>query len=188
MKRSKPYFHFTDSAKRDIERCRLFLWRTPGGRPARRIREIMKEARRITSDPMLYPVESVHPMSLLEFRRKNVGRFAIIYAYIEPTAGTPGGVVSVRAIRHGAAEDVLFRVEEHRLCNAATPRTSGLYLRESPEPTGTTSTQTSPCSPQPPRSEEAAASPGAVAESSVSRQRQPIKTGSGAAPGPTRES
>jgi hypothetical protein len=130
MKKTKPILEFTAGSRRDIERCRLFLWRKPGGQPAQRIREVKREARRLTSDPKLYPVESVHPVSLLEFRRKNVGQFAILYAYLEPTAALPGGVVSVRAIRHGAEEDVLFRVEESRMGTAERHRLVGLYLRE----------------------------------------------------------
>ena len=59
-------------------------------------------------------MEDVHPISRLAFRRKNVEQFVIIYSYIEPTARRPEGMVNIRAIRQGAKEDVLFRVEESR--------------------------------------------------------------------------
>ena len=115
MKRTiKPNFSFTDQAKRDIDWCRAFLRGIPGTKPARRIREIHKAARLILDSPKLYPVEKIHPVSGLDFRRKNVGQFAIIYAYLEPTSSLPNGEVSIRAVRHGAKEDVLFRVEEPR--------------------------------------------------------------------------
>jgi len=114
MKKARPKLCFTDRAKSDIERCRLFLQRKPGGQPTRRIREIQKAARLLLDSPKLYPVEDVHPFSGLEFRRKNVGQFTIIYAYVEPTARLPKGMVSIRAIRHGAQQDVLLRVEELR--------------------------------------------------------------------------
>ena len=75
-------------------------------------------SRRLQTDfggsPKLYPVKEVHPISRLAFRRKNVEQFVIIYAYIEPTARRPEGLVNIRAIRHGAKEDGLFRVEESR--------------------------------------------------------------------------
>jgi hypothetical protein len=74
----------------------------------------MRQARKLTRAPKLHPVEATHPVSGLEFRRKNVGQFAIVYAYIEPTEAAPGGVVSVRAVHHGAEQDVFFRVEEAR--------------------------------------------------------------------------
>jgi plasmid stabilization system protein ParE len=119
MKRkTKPNFRFTDKAERDIDWCRAFLRGTPRAKPAQRIREIQKEARRILDSPKLYPVEHIHPVTGLEFRRKNVGQFAIIYAFLEPTPSLPEGEVSIRAIHHGAKEDVMLRVEEPRLISA----------------------------------------------------------------------
>jgi hypothetical protein len=55
--------------------------------------------------------------SRLLMKRRNrptLRKFSIIYAYLEATDSLPRGMVSVRAIRHGAEEDVLFRVEEER--------------------------------------------------------------------------
>ena len=114
MNKPKPRVQFTEQAERDIEQCRLFLWRKTGRSPTRRIEEIKREARRIARDPRLYPVEVMHPVSLLEFRRKYVEQFAIVYALLDPTEATPEGVVSIRSIRHGAREDVFWRVEEPR--------------------------------------------------------------------------
>jgi plasmid stabilization system protein ParE len=114
MKKPKPILWYTDQAKRDLDNIRLFLRRTRGGQPSRRIREITRAADRVRDSPKLYPVEDAHPTSRLGFRRKNVKQFVIIYAYIEPTARRPEGMVNIRAIRHGAKEDVLFRVEEGR--------------------------------------------------------------------------
>lgn len=114
MNKPKPDLWYTDQANRDLENVRLFLMRTPGGQPSRTIPEIVLAARAIRNSPRLYPVEDVHPTTRLEFRRKTVGRFVIIYAYIQPTARRPCGIVSIRAIRHGAREDVFFRVEESR--------------------------------------------------------------------------
>jgi plasmid stabilization system protein ParE len=114
MKKSRPVLWYTDSAKRDLENARLFLQRKTLGQPTRRVREILLAADRLRDSPKLYPVECVHPISHLRFRRKIVAQFVIIYAYIEPTARRPSGIVSIRAIRHAAREDVLFRVEQSR--------------------------------------------------------------------------
>jgi hypothetical protein len=112
MMKPKPALWFTDPANRDLESCRLFLQRTPGGHPSRRHREIIQATRGLRDSAKLYPVEGVHPLSCLEFRRKIVGQFVIIYTYIEPTVRRPSGIISIRAIRHGAREDVFFGVEE----------------------------------------------------------------------------
>lgn len=115
MKKPKPILWYTDQSNRDLKNIRLFLQRKRGGQPSRRIREIMQAADRLRDSPRLYAVESAHPITRLEFRRKNVGQFVIVYAYIGPTARRPSGIVSIRAIRHAAREDVLFRVEESRV-------------------------------------------------------------------------
>jgi plasmid stabilization system protein ParE len=119
MTKAKPFLSFTDRAKSDIRQCRLFLERRYGGQPARRVREIYTAARLIPDAPKLYPADAVHPASGLELRRKNVGQFVIIYAYLEPTPSLPRGKVSIRAVRHGAREDVLFHVEESRAASGS---------------------------------------------------------------------
>jgi plasmid stabilization system protein ParE len=110
-KTSRPPVEYTDLANRDIKRCRLFLERVRARSSARRIREIYAAAQRIAHAPKLYPIEAVHPVSGLEFRRKNVGQFV--------TPATPCGIVSIRRVRHAAEEDVLFPVEEWRELGAA---------------------------------------------------------------------
>ena len=127
MRKSKPRVTFTDAAEDDLRRSSLFLLLQGGRRPYQRIQEIRREARRIANNPKLYPVDWKHPISLLEFRRKNVGQFSIIYTYFEPTASTPGGLVSVRAIHHGALQDIRLGVEES---GAERHRPSSLILRE----------------------------------------------------------
>jgi plasmid stabilization system protein ParE len=129
MKRTpKPRLALTNQANRDLDRCRLFLQRIGASHPRRRIREIREAAWRLRDSPKLYPVEEVHSVSGLELRRKNVGRFVIIYAFLEPTPSLPGGEVSIGRVRHAAEEDVLFRVEERRGCGV-TP-THGLSTRQ----------------------------------------------------------
>jgi hypothetical protein len=91
----------------------------------------------LRDSPKLYPVEEVHAVSGLEFRRKNVGQFAIIYAYLEPTPSEPKGVVSIRRVRHGSEQDVLFRVEERRApggvaCHGLSTRQDFAVARRSP--------------------------------------------------------
>ena len=113
-KTPKPRIFFTDQANRDIDRCRLFLQRMGVSKPERRIRAIHKAARLLRDSPKLYPVEEVHAVSGLEFRRKNIGQFALIYAFLEPSPSQPKGEISIRRVRHGAEEDVFFRVEERR--------------------------------------------------------------------------
>lgn len=119
MKRTpKPPLIFSDHAIDDLVRCRLFLQRKNAARPEKRIREIKKAARLLVHSPKLYPIEETHPVSGLEFRRKYVGQFAIIYAYLEPTTSLPNGAVSVRRIRHGGELDVILGVEEARAPSA----------------------------------------------------------------------
>lgn len=126
--KSEPTVGFTELAERDIDRCRLFLERRGVPRAGRRIREIRKAAWALRYSPKLYPVEKIHAVNGLEFRRKNVGQFAIFYAYLEPTPSAPGGVISIRRVRHGAEQDVLFRVEERRTPGAMASR--GLSTRQ----------------------------------------------------------
>ena len=130
-KRNRPRLRFTERAKRDIESCRLFLYRRQNSQPERRIREIYQAARVLPDSPKLYPVEAVHPVTGLEFRRKIVGQFTIVYAYLDAAFSPPRGTVSVRAVRHGASEDVLFCVEESRPTAAARPRPLRTGYRQS---------------------------------------------------------
>ena len=127
-KTPKPMIFFTDQANRDMERCRLFLQRVGVSTPEGRIREIHRAARLLRDSPKLYPVEEVHAISGLEFRRKNIGQFALVYAFLEPSPSQPAGAVSIRRVRHGAEEDVLFRVEERRGTMAGASR--GLSTRQ----------------------------------------------------------
>ncbi|MEJ1963545.1 MAG: hypothetical protein WDO56_19075 [Gammaproteobacteria bacterium] len=91
---------FSDNAINDIVRCRLFLQRKNVVQPEKRIREIKEAARLLVHSPKLYPVEETHPVSGLEFRRKYVGQFAIVYAYLEPTLGRgPSGSIVSRIAR-----------------------------------------------------------------------------------------
>jgi plasmid stabilization system protein ParE len=112
VKKTNPLVSFTDAAERDLDRYSIFLSRKGVRRPQRRIRELRREAELIANDPKLYPIDWTHPVSLLDFRRKNVDQFVIFYVHFEPTASMPDGLVSVRAVRHGAEQDVRLRVEE----------------------------------------------------------------------------
>jgi plasmid stabilization system protein ParE len=114
MRKRKPRLEFTEAAERDIERCVLSHFLNNGRRPHKRRTQIRREARRIANDPGLYPVEWAHPISLVAFRRKNVDPFVIVYAYFEPSTSMPNGLVSIRAIRHGAQQDIRWGVEESR--------------------------------------------------------------------------
>lgn len=128
MKRKpEPPLIFSDKAIDDLARCRLFLQRKNVPQPEKRIREIKKAARLLVHCPKLYPVEEIHPVSGLRFRRKCVGQFAIIYAYLEPTTSLPNGAISVRRIRHGGEADVFFGVAEARSASAGACR--GLSTR-----------------------------------------------------------
>ncbi len=118
----KPVLWFTDPANRDLENCQIFLQRTPGGQPSRKRREIIQATNRLRDSPKLYPVAGVHPISRLEFRRKIVGQFVIIYAYIERQSGgqagssasgrfgmVPGRMFSFVLKSHGRLLDGSFR-------------------------------------------------------------------------------
>jgi hypothetical protein len=48
----------------------------------------------------------------LEYRRYNAAQFAIIYAYLAPSAQYPNGMISIRAIRHGSERNVFWGVRD----------------------------------------------------------------------------
>jgi plasmid stabilization system protein ParE len=119
---ARPEVVFTAQADRDIYRCGLFLERIGLGRPKKRMREIRAAARRLRDAPRIYPVQEVHPISGLEFRRRNVGQFTMLDAYLEPTSSNPSGTISVRRVRHSAEQDVWLGVEESRAPGAVGSR------------------------------------------------------------------
>jgi hypothetical protein len=68
----------------------------------------------------------------LPLRRCNVGQFAIVYVYYRSNTSEPKGLVSLRAFRHAAEEDVLWEVRECTLEDALTPAGAFLSTRVRP--------------------------------------------------------
>jgi hypothetical protein len=77
----------------------------------------MNAIRFIQDHPLIYPIASISPGGL-ELRRRSISQFVILYTYFEPKPDSPDGIVSIRAIRHAAEEDVFFGVSEARACGA----------------------------------------------------------------------
>jgi len=111
MKTNSARCEFTERALRDIERHRQFLRRNYGSRPRARIRAVVNAIRFIQDSPKLRPVEGIS-LTGLELRRYGADQFVVVYSYFEPSPTDRDGFVSIRAIRHGREEDVLFGVEE----------------------------------------------------------------------------
>jgi len=97
---------------RDIKRCRQFLRRKTAGRAIDRIHEVMRSVRWLRENPCINPVRKIDPRSGLQFRRHNVDQFVLVYVYFSPTEKSPGGIVSIRAIRHAREEDVFWGVRD----------------------------------------------------------------------------
>ena len=92
-----------------------------------RVRAVFDAIRLIQECPKLSPVEGIS-LTGLELRRSRANQFVVVYSYFEPSPADPDGLVSVRAIRHGSEEDVLFGVEEPR-AGGQRERSSPLILR-----------------------------------------------------------
>lgn len=76
------------------------------------MRDIRKGVERIRELPARNPVRARRPQLALELRRQGAAQFAIIYAYLPPSTEFPGGVVSIRAIRHRRVKNVFAGVRE----------------------------------------------------------------------------
>ena len=103
---------YTADARHDMKRCRQFLRRRSPGNVTRRIRGVMSAIRTVSATPKINPVRKVAPETGLHLRRHNIAQFAIVYAYFEPGASEPRGLLSIRAIRHAGEDDVFWGVRE----------------------------------------------------------------------------
>jgi plasmid stabilization system protein ParE len=111
METSSAKLQYTDRARRDMRRMRHFLRRHCEDQLMTRVREILNAVRYAQQYPKLRPVEGLS-LKGFELRHRRAGKFVVVYSYFEPSTSCPDGVVSVRAIRHAAEEDVMFGVEE----------------------------------------------------------------------------
>jgi plasmid stabilization system protein ParE len=128
MKTTKARLDYTNRARRDLDDCRKFLRRKPGGKPRQRVRDILNAVRRIQEQPRLYPVVGLS-LSGLELRRRNAGQFVILYTYFEPDSTDQSGVVSIRAIPHASRAEIQLGVHESRTDTAEHPASSPLFIR-----------------------------------------------------------
>ena len=107
-----PYLHVMPRVDRDIKRCLAFVARQPWGKPSDRELDIRRGIETALARPESNRVGSWRPETGLELRRCNAAQFAIVYAYLRPTARFARGVVSIRAVRHSRVEDVFSGVKE----------------------------------------------------------------------------
>ena len=108
---SNARLDIAERARSDVRQCRHFLRRRDERQPLHRVREVVNALRFIQANRRLHPVEATSLIGLSRRRRK-AGQFVLVYAFIEPSPDEPGGIVSVRAIRHQRAEDVFLGVSE----------------------------------------------------------------------------
>jgi len=97
---------------RDIEDCLKFIEGYLWGKRQDRARDIRHAFRHIRERPLMNCVEARRRSAGVELRRCNVRQFAIIYAFFQPSARFPRGLVSIRAVRHWRVKNVFTGVKE----------------------------------------------------------------------------
>lgn len=109
-----PYLHLMPRVHRDFRQCLDFVAQQPWGKPNDRALDIVLGIEKVLAGPELNRVRSRRPSTGIELRRCNAAQFAVVYTYMRPSALFPDGLVSIRAIRHSRARDVLSGVREPR--------------------------------------------------------------------------
>jgi hypothetical protein len=89
---------------RDIADCIQFIAKQPGGKPRDREADILAGIATICRCPRAHRIEWRRKTGV-ELRRHHAAQFVIIYAYIDPNDVMPGGIVSIRAVRHRRVRD-----------------------------------------------------------------------------------
>ena len=107
-----PYLHLMPRVDRDIEACLRLVGRQPWGKPRARSVDIGAGIARALMLPKSNRANAFRPSTGIELRRCDTAQFAIVYAYLLPTAAHPRGVVSIRAVRHSRVRDVFSGVKE----------------------------------------------------------------------------
>jgi len=97
---------------KDINDCLEFIARQPWGNTADRRRDIFRGIEGVQFAPKRNAVKARRRSTGVELRRHNVAQFAIVYAYFEPDAEFPNGVVSIRGVRHQYVRNVFAGVKE----------------------------------------------------------------------------
>jgi plasmid stabilization system protein ParE len=116
-----PRIHFAPRVKRDIEKLLAFIGEQPWGNVEARRQDIEIGIAKIASAALLRPAVQSGRDARGPFRRLNVGQIAIIYRYKPPSPAEPGGVVSIRAVRHANERDVFRGVREALPVGYAVP-------------------------------------------------------------------
>jgi plasmid stabilization system protein ParE len=93
----------------DIESCVDFVSQSPNGNPVKREQEIFAALDGVYQYPK---ANRVQPRRRLDFRKRSVAQFVIVYVYFEPNDVTPKGIVSIRAVRHRRVRDMFKGVRE----------------------------------------------------------------------------
>jgi hypothetical protein len=99
-----PCVHRMPRARKEFVRCVQFVALHPWGNPDKRARDLPDGIVNIRRHPLLSPTHARRRKAALEYRRRNIAQFAVIYVYFVPTEELPRGVISIRAIRHGNEE------------------------------------------------------------------------------------
>jgi hypothetical protein len=107
-----PALRAMPRVEQDIERILLFISRQPWGKPVDRERDIFQGIAQILARPRGNKVCIRRRATGVDLRRHTIAQFAIIYVYVEPNDEYPGGLVSLRAVRHRRVENVFSGVRE----------------------------------------------------------------------------
>ena len=96
----------------DLDECLVFLSGISGGDPTGRKRDIRSAIDRICRYPKANRIRRRNVRSGIDLRVHHAAQFVIIYAYFEPNAVMPNGMVSIRAIRHRRVRNLFEGVKE----------------------------------------------------------------------------
>ena len=106
-----PYVHRMPRVKADIKDCLSFR-ESRYGSGATRKNEILVALKRVYAHPKARRVALRKSRVDVELRAHHVAQFVIIYAYFEPNAVMPYGMVSIRAIRHRRVRNLFYGVKD----------------------------------------------------------------------------
>ena len=108
----RPLLHLMSRVRRDVKTNLDFIRRTPWGKPLDRERDINECLDAILERPTAGKVGIRRQDTGVELRRRDARQFSVIYACFPPDAVSPGGVVSIRAVRHRRVRNVFLGVRE----------------------------------------------------------------------------
>jgi hypothetical protein len=118
------------AAKHSLNTLMGFVAISAFGDPRARRKRIEAAVQDLRDSPLRCPVEGVKDG--LEFRKLIVdGRYLVYYVYTPPRGMTSGGTISIRAVKHAAAQNPFLDVRE---ALATDQPLAALSTRDTPAP------------------------------------------------------